>query len=78
MCEGNMVRYMEVWSYVDDVDVPHWKEEWETVDDVEFIWLNCGAKFSTNASLKFHRGMTHVPTRLGFLRFIGEYFSLPS
>ena len=34
-----MVRYMEVWSYVDDVDVPHWKEEWETVDDAEFICL---------------------------------------
>ena len=29
---------MEVWSYVDDVDVPHWKEEWEAVDDAEFMF----------------------------------------
>ena len=57
-----MVRYMEVWSYVDDLDGSHWKEEWETADDAEFICLNCGAKFSTNASLKFHWGITHVPT----------------
>ena len=72
--------WFAIWKYgrVDDVDVPHWKEEWETVDDAEFICLNCGAKFSTNASLKFHWGITHVPTGLGFLRFVGEYFSLPS
>ena len=33
-----MVHYMEVWLYVDDGDVPHWKEEWETMDDAEFMF----------------------------------------
>ena len=47
---------MEVWSYLDDVDVPHWKEEWEAVEDAEFICLNCGAEFSTNANFKMSLG----------------------
>ena len=64
-----MVRYMEVWSYVDDFNVLHWKEEWEPVDDVKFICLNCEAKFRTNASFKFHCGMTHGPTGLDFSSF---------
>ena len=73
-----MVRYIEIWSYVNDFDTLHWKEEWEPVDDVEFVCLNCGVKFITNESFKFHWRMTHAPTGLDFLHFAKEWFSIPS
>ena len=70
-----MVRYMEVWSYV-YIDIPQWKEEWETMDDAEFICLNCGAKFSTNASLKFH--CMYQPDWAFFVSSVNTFLFHPS
>ena len=47
-----MVRYIEVWSKVDDFDVVRYKEEWEIVVDVVFSCTNCGITFTSNGSIQ--------------------------
>ena len=73
-----MFRYQEVWLVVDDFDVIHYKEEWEIVQDVVFSCTNCGIMFTSNGSLQFHWRTSHEPTGYDFLRFVNEWFSIPS
>ena len=73
-----MSRWIEVWTFVEEFGVPHWKEEWELVEEDQFMCSECNVTFTTSASLQFHRRTTHVPTGRDFLALVRAYFSIPS
>jgi len=72
-----MEHWIETLSYVNDFELPRWKEVWELVIDVEYECTKCEAKFTSNSAFKFHWTTSHVPTGHDFLALVKDYFSLP-
>ena len=67
-----MYRWIEVWLYVEDFNVPRWVEAWELEEEPRQPDLELGA---TLAAMRF-AGAARMPTGRDFIAFVGDYFSL--
>ena len=70
-----MHRWIEIWSYREDFDVPRWAEEWEVHEEGPRMHQQDLERGATLAATRFARA-TRMPTGRDFLAFVADYFSL--
>ena len=64
-----MSCWIEVWSYVEDSDVPRWIEIWEMEEPQQ------QDREATLAVRRF-ASATHIPTGRDFIAFVADFFRL--